>query len=118
MSELGKELIEGMENALAYTRGQTVPGTRRSVVRVPRVDVRALRKRLDLSQKSFAETFGFSVSTVRNWEQGTRQPERAARILLAVIDRDPEGVREAVAEFEGWPGPSASRVSARRKETI
>jgi len=34
---------------------------------------------------------------VRNWEYGRREPDRAAKSYLAVIDRDPERVREALA---------------------
>ena len=100
MSELGEHLIEGMKNALAYAKGQPVAGTRTTVIEVPTVDVRALRHRLDMTQKVFAQTFGFSLSSVRNWEQGTRRPEKAARILLTVIDRHPGIVRETLAELD------------------
>lgn len=99
MSELGEQLLEGMENALAYAKGQPVAGTRTTVVQVPEMDVRAIRKRLDMTQRSFAEAFGFSLSSVRNWEQGLRRPEKAARLLLALIDRHPETVRETLAEL-------------------
>ncbi len=99
MSELGNQLIKGMENALAYAKGEPVSGTRTTVIDVPTIDVRAIRKRLHLTQRSFAETFGFSLSTVRNWEQGSRRPEKAARILLAVIDRHPELVRDTISEL-------------------
>lgn len=34
--------------------------------------------------------------TVRNWEQGVRHPEGPARILLQVIDREPEAVMRAL----------------------
>ncbi len=93
------ELLEGMKNAITYARGQPVPGARETVVEVPTVDVRAIRKRLDLSQKSFAATFGFTLASVRNWEQGTRRPERAARILLELIDRHPDTVRQTIEEL-------------------
>ena len=65
---------------------------------VPKVDVRTARRKLGLSQDDFARSFGVSAATVRNWEQGRRRPEGAARVLLAVIDRDPEAVRRALAE--------------------
>lgn len=105
MSDLGKQLIEGMQNALAYTEGRPVSGTRSSVIQVPAVDVRALRRRLELTQKSFAATFGFPLSSISNWEQGTRHPDRAARILLAVIDRHPETVRDTLAALERQEEP-------------
>ncbi len=101
MSELGKELIEGMENALAYAEGRSVAGARATKIEVPVVEVRDIRRRLNLTQKAFAETFGFSLSSVRNWEQGTRRPEKAARILLAIIERYPSAVRETLLELQG-----------------
>jgi len=61
------------------------------------VDVRAIRARTGLSQPNFAKRFGFSTSAVREWEQGRRQPEAAARVLLLVVVRRPEVVDEVLA---------------------
>ncbi len=96
MTELGEELLEGMKNALAYAREQPVAGARETIVEVPEIDVRAIRERLGLTQKLFALTYGFSLGSVRNWEQGTRRPEKAARILLALVDRHPKAVRQTI----------------------
>lgn len=56
------------------------------------VDVVAMRARLGLSQSAFARSFGLDLDAVQAWEQGRRRPDRAARILLAVIAREPEMV--------------------------
>ncbi len=94
-SPLGKELIAGMEEAVAYARGEIELPTR--VVEVPEaVDVAAIRRRLRLSQERFAEKFGFTVASVRDWEQRRRRPERTARMLLRVIDKEPEAVLRAL----------------------
>ncbi len=61
------------------------------------VDVRAIRRKLGLSQPEFAARFGFSLGAVREWEQGRRRPEQAARTLLLVIARDPAVVQEALS---------------------
>lgn len=61
------------------------------------VDVRAIRARTGLSQTAFAKRFGFSASAIREWEQGRRQPEAAARVLLLVIASKPEVVEEVLA---------------------
>lgn len=61
-----------------------------------RVDVAALRRRLKMSQAAFAARFGLDLSAVHAWEQGRRNPDRAARVLLAVIDREPEAVLRAL----------------------
>jgi putative transcriptional regulator len=63
-----------------------------------RIDVRAIRGKLNLTQDEFARKFGFPLSTLRNWEQGRHRPDGAARVLLIVIDRAPEIVRRALDE--------------------
>jgi putative transcriptional regulator len=93
---VGDDLIEAMGDAVAHAKGEIELPTR--IVRVPEeVDVAAIRKSLDLSQGGFAERFGFKVAAVRDWEQGRRQPERSARILLTVIDKEHEAVERALA---------------------
>ena len=61
------------------------------------VDVKSVRKRLGLSQEAFAATYGFALSTMRDWEQGRRQPDRSARILLKIVEKEPEAVTRALA---------------------
>ena len=58
----------------------------------------ALRKRLKLSRQKFADRFGLDARAVQDWEQGRRVPDRAARVLLTVIDRDPEAVVRVLSE--------------------
>jgi putative transcriptional regulator len=60
------------------------------------VDVAALRKRIGMTQQEFAARFGFSVATLRHWERGDRQPHGPARVLLNVIDKNPQSVIEAL----------------------
>jgi len=67
-------------------------------VTVPeQVDVATLRQRLGLSQAAFARAFGLEVTALHAWEQGRRRPDRAARVLLAVIAKEPEAVLRALA---------------------
>jgi len=49
------------------------------------VDIVAIRRRLGLSQPTFAHRFGFPVATLRHWEQGNRRPRGCALALLHVI---------------------------------
>lgn len=60
-------------------------------------DVRAIRQRLGLSQEQFAARYGFSVETIRNYEQGHRKPQGPARVLLRVIASEPDAVTRALA---------------------
>ena len=59
-------------------------------------DIRSIRHRLGLSQDQFAARFGFSVETIRNYEQGHRRPTGPARALLRVIAAEPEAVERAL----------------------
>ena len=61
------------------------------------IDVRAIQERPGLSRLAFAKRFGLAVAAVRDWEQGLRRPDPAARALLTVIARSPDAVSEAVA---------------------
>ncbi|WP_425145620.1 NadS family protein [Deinococcus sp.] len=58
------------------------------------VNVLRIRERLSLTQPKFATLLGISVATLRNWEQGRRVPEGPARVLLNVVDKHPEVLRD------------------------
>ncbi len=60
------------------------------------IDVGAIRRRLNMTQKEFAVSFGFPLKTLQNWEQVVREPDGPARAYLIVIDRKPEVVLEAL----------------------
>lgn len=64
-----------------------------------RVSVAAIRRRLKMSQAAFAARFGLDLSAVHAWEQGRRKPDRAARVLLAVIDREPDAVLRVLSRL-------------------
>ncbi len=88
-------ILRGLEQALAFVEGTTKKGT--YVVHIPpEIDVKAIRGRLGLTQREFAIRFGFSVNTVRHWEQGRRVPEGPTRAYLLVIDREPKAVQKAL----------------------
>ncbi len=57
-------------------------------------DVAALRRFVGLTQVDFARAMGISVHTLRNWEQGRRQPEGPAVALLRIAARHPRVIRE------------------------
>jgi putative transcriptional regulator len=91
----GSAFLEAMQEAADIMLGKREPAR---VWRPPAaVDVRAIRARTGLSQTQFARRFGFTVSAVREWEQGRRQPEAAARVLLLVIASRPEVVDAVLA---------------------
>ena len=88
------KIMASMEDALAYAGGDTSRGVAH-VVKV--VDVAAIRKAQGLSQSQFAARYGLDITALQQWEQKRRQPDRAARVLLQVIEHNPKAVEEALA---------------------
>jgi putative transcriptional regulator len=73
------------------------PATEAQLARARRVPtVRALRKKLNLTQEEFATRFHLPLGTVRDWEQGAHRPDKAAQVLLTIIARDPDAVARAL----------------------
>jgi putative transcriptional regulator len=90
---IGTDLIEGMKLVLTHQRGKV------ELEQVwPRpIDVKAIRKRVKMSQAEFAKAYGPSQRALQEWEQGGRQPDSAARAYLTVIAKEPAVVRRALA---------------------
>lgn len=65
---------------------------------VQKVDIKAIRVRLHLSQDAFAYYFGVSVRTVQEWEQHRREPTATARNFLKVIEKEPTAVLRALTK--------------------
>ncbi len=90
------KIMQGVEEARAYLEGPAEKSRYR--VHVPKkVDVKKIRHRLGMSQETFAATYGFALSAVRDWEQGRRTPDRSARILLKIVEKEPDAVTRALA---------------------
>lgn len=78
MTNAGDSIRRGLEQAVAYAKRRAAKKAYR--VHVPtHVDVKAIRRRLGLTQRAFAARFGFSINTLRHWEQGKREPEGPTR---------------------------------------
>lgn len=96
-ASVGARIIEGLEQAVAWSQGET-RGAKASVVHVPITDVRSIRRRMGLSQSQFAAKFGFPLATLQNWEQGRARPDAPTRVLLAVIAHHPEAVEDVLGK--------------------
>lgn len=86
MSELGKSLLNAIDDALE--EGGC------GIVLTPSPDVAALRKRLKLSQRQFADTYGINLVTLQKWEQGKRVPDSVSKNYLACIAKAPDTMRD------------------------
>lgn len=87
------EFMESVQEAVKIMKGELPPS--RIFIYDP-VDVKRIRKEYKLSQHSFAALFGISINTLRNWEQGRREPHGPAQILLRVAAKHPEAVWDVV----------------------
>ncbi len=92
---VGASIIQGLNEAIAWTKGKN-ENIRVTRVMVPKVDVRKVRLKMDLSQAQFAAKFGFPPATLRNWEQGRSRPDAPTRVLLAVIAKHPDAVEDVL----------------------
>lgn len=89
------QILRGLTQALAEPTNERDSKRR---LRVPdKIDVAAIRRRTGLSQAAFSCRIGVPVATIRNWEQGHRSPQGPARVLLALLERNPKIVEETLA---------------------
>src|ERR1700680_681186 len=96
-------MTEAERHAAALADPDAQPLTEEDFKRMkatPRVKI--IRRVLGLSQEEFSERFHIPLGTLRDWEQGRKEPDTAARAYLRVIAREPETVRQAL-------NPSAAR---------
>jgi putative transcriptional regulator len=125
MTTMFEDMITGLDEVDAFLAGET---TGYRVTLPAEVDVKAIRKRLNMTQSRFSDTFGFSLDAVKHWEGGRRTPESSARAFLTVIARDPKAVISALhqpalthatknsiaaAKKGRWRKPTKTRTSSR-----
>ena len=93
MSDAYESIMRGLNEALDHAQGKDT-GARVHQVKVPAVDVAAIRASTGLSQGAFARSIGVAKGTLLNWEHGRRQPTGPAQVLLAMIAKRPSLVSE------------------------
>ena len=93
MSKIFEEINAGLADAIKHAKGQKS----KVVIHKPEtINVQAIRKKTGMSQQRFCATFGISLGTLCHWEQGLRTPRGTARILLKVVDHNPNAVIQAI----------------------
>ena len=86
---------EAHQNALADP--DNPPLTNEQLSRMWRVpNPREIREQFGLTQREFAQRFEIALGTLRDWEQGSRRPDSAARAYLRVIQHNPDAVLDAL----------------------
>lgn len=93
----GERMIASAKQALAFAAGED----NGCAAHIPEdIDVKAIRKKVNMSQSEFANLFGLNKRTLEHWEHGRRVPSGTARAFLTVIAREPEAVRRALMSNE------------------
>ena len=90
-------MTEAERHAAALADPDAQPLTPERLARMKRTpQVKVIRRALGLSQEDFAARFQIPLGTLRDWEQGRKDPDAAARAYLVVIGRNPVAVSEAL----------------------
>lgn len=92
-------IMTGTREAIAHAKGE--PGD--YVVHIPEtVDVKAIRVKMKLTQPEFANTFGFSLGRVRDWEQGRSPVDTPNRAFMTILEKEPIAALRALGMKEGY----------------
>lgn len=110
----GNELIKAMEEAVDYMRGNE-KGSVTHKIKVPdNINVPKIRKSMNLTPTQFANEFGISYKTVQHWERGDRRPTGPARILLAILEKEPNIVNKYLGSADFVPHRAKSKKLAKK----
>lgn len=93
MSTFFDELLESLQQMDEIVKGERAPSRE---FHVDALAVQDIRKATGLTQAVFARSIGIEVSTLRNWEQGRREPTGPAKALLTALKNDPKNVMQAL----------------------
>ncbi|MBF1996613.1 NadS family protein [Serratia symbiotica] len=93
-AKLFDRLKESMAQMNEIIDGERAPSRE---FQVSAVQVKTIRQAMGLSQPVFAALISVSVGTLKNWEQGRREPTGPAKALLRAIERDPQHVLPALS---------------------
>ncbi len=98
-----QELLNSIDQARDIHREHSRPSR---IFHYEPIEVKAIRKKLKLTQAGFAKLLCISLGTLRNWEQGRTYPEGAATVLLRVAEKDPQAIFKAVHSDSFTKGPA------------
>ena len=95
MKKIVKNIIAGLEDAIAYEQGDKSRGVSTTFT-VPEINVKSIRKKTGLTQEAFSRLFAIKPRTLQDWEQDRRTPGVSARVFLLLIDQHPSAVKKTL----------------------
>lgn len=93
--DLNAALQESAQEAVKIASGQQ-KATMHNIMVSSGLDVKKIRKMLDMSRATFSETFGLKMRTIEKWEQGKNKMDATARAYLTAIANNPEAIKKAL----------------------
>lgn len=112
--EIFGKILRGAREAVQIARGALPPA--RVTINFGPEEMKKIRRGLGMSQRDFSDRFGIPVETIRHWEQGQRQPDRAAMAFYQVLSKQPDAVMAAFAQPD-VPPAVVDRVDLQSKLT-
>lgn len=98
MSRVGDDLVEAFEEMAAHLRGEVEVESYDLPIDVLTPErIRTIRRSVSPSTTAFEREFRIPARTIESYEQGRRKPDSATRLLLRLIERDPEAVRRVAS---------------------
>lgn len=89
-------IMDGLEEALAYEKGQAAAETFARKRSLPEVNISEFREFLGMTQKAFAAILGVSCRTVEAWESGRSNPTPTAKKLIYLLKEDTNLIKKLI----------------------
>ena len=92
--EISNSIIKGLNESLDFAKGNKTKNLRTREITIPEIpqykgkDIKVIRKKLNISQRLFANTLGVSVKTVEAWESNRNIPNGPAQRILYALNRN------------------------------
>lgn len=90
------KIAAGLDDAIAFAQGDGARGREARPV-----DVKVIRRAMNLTQSEFARKYRLPVGTVRDWEQRRSHPDSGSKVYLQMIEADPATVLKMVEKVAG-----------------
>lgn len=94
-NKLFNRLVESMQQMNEIVDGERSPSREFTI---NAMKVKEIRNKTGLSQAKFSKLIDVKLPTLRNWEQGRREPTGPAKALLKAISKDPKHVLLALSQ--------------------
>lgn len=94
MNKAFESIKGGLGEAIEFAEGKP---SKAVVHNLDAVDIKNIRSKVGMTQTEFAFAFGISVSTLRHWERGDRNPAGPALVLLNIMEKEPNAVLRALS---------------------